>query len=231
MLIATIILASGAMLSSSRIMQKIDIRVHEQQFFNMQAKYQFILLCIAVTVLALTYLMNPTGLKTFFRAGDIQAPAIAVRWLGIKQNESWRSVGFGFSIGITLATSLFMSVAVAGTGGNFAVLATAFPWIFLFSLMNSFSEEAIFRIGVISPLYESVDAKYILLLSAVLFGLPHFWGMPNGIVGVLLAGILGWILAKSVLETKGIFWAVCIHCIQDIVIFSGITIMQSTKSS
>lgn len=36
-----------------------------------------------------------------------------------------------------------------------------------------------------------------------------------------MAGLLGWLLAKSVVETNGIFWAWFIHFVQDIVIFSA----------
>lgn len=228
--IAIVSVAAIAMVSSSRLLQKVDIRISEQPFINMQAKYQIVLLGIAIIVLLASYLINPTGFKTFFHPGDIKAPAAAVRWLGIKQHESWMSVGAGFSVGITLVTSLFMLFAVKSTGGNVTALATALPWIILFSATNSFSEEAIFRMGVIGPLYQNIDPKYILLLSAILFGLPHLKGMPSGAVGVVLAGILGWILAKSVVETKGLFWAVWIHFIQDVVIFSGIAIMRSGKA-
>jgi hypothetical protein len=60
------------------------------------------------------------------------------------------------------------------------------------------------------------------LLSAVLFGLAHIAGMPSGIGGMILAGILGWLLAKSVLETHGLFWAWFIHFLQDVVIIGGL---------
>jgi hypothetical protein len=93
--------------------------------------------------------------------------------------------------------------------------------VLLFSFTNSFSEEVVYRLGVIVPLVGSVDTAYILLISAVAFGAPHLRGMPNGIVGALMAGLLGWLLAKSVVEINGIFWAWFIHFLQDIVIFSA----------
>ncbi len=54
---------------------------------------------------------------------------------------------------------------------------------------------------------------------AAFFGFAHYYGMPNGIVGVLMAGVLGWLLGKSMLETRGLFWAWFIHFCQDILIF------------
>jgi len=69
-----------------------------------------------------------------------------------------------------------------------------------------------------------------MLVSAVIFGLAHYGGMPHGMVGMSMAGVLGWLLMKSVLETHGIFWAWLIHFLQDVVIFSGL-ILLNTKAS
>ena len=44
---------------------------------------------------------------------------------------------------------------------------------------------------------------------------------PGGPFGVVLAGFLGWLLAKSMIETRGFVWAFLIHFIGDILIFSG----------
>jgi len=41
---------------------------------------------------------------------------------------------------------------------------------------------------------------------------------------------LGWLLAKSVIETNGIFWAWFIHFLQDIVIFSAFVLAAVNKS-
>ena len=43
--------------------------------------------------------------------------------------------------------------------------------------------------------------------------------MPYGIIGVVMATLLGWFLGRSVLETRGIFWAWGIHFLQDVAIF------------
>ena len=61
-------------------------------------------------------------------------------------------------------------------------------------------------------------------MVAVYFGLIHFYGIPYGVVGVLLAGFLGWILAKSIQDTGGFFWAWFIHFWQDVWIFAFMAI-------
>jgi len=49
------------------------------------------------------------------------------------------------------------------------------------------------------------------LLTAVFFGIGHYYGIPYGVIGAVMAGVLGWLLGKSMLEIKGIFWAWVIH--------------------
>jgi membrane protease YdiL (CAAX protease family) len=68
----------------------------------------------------------------------------------------------------------------------------------------------------------------IFLISAVIFGLAHIKGMPNGFIGVILAGLLGYILSKSVHETNGIFWAWFIHFLQDVIIIGSLFLIESS---
>ena len=68
----------------------------------------------------------------------------------------------------------------------------------------------------------SVRAKpggHIAILSGVLFGGVHYFGIPGGLIGVALAGFLGWLLTKSITKTRGVFWAWSLHFLQDLVIF------------
>jgi hypothetical protein len=55
---------------------------------------------------------------------------------------------------------------------------------------------------------------------AYAFGIGHFYGIPYGVIGVLMAGFLGWWLGKSMLETRGLWWAWFIHFVQDVWIFA-----------
>ena len=41
---------------------------------------------------------------------------------------------------------------------------------------------------------------------------------------VVMAGLLGWLLGKAMLETRGFFWAWFIHFLQDVLIFSFMAI-------
>ena len=222
--------ATAVILNLSRFAEKSPFSVSGLEYINTQSKYQALLLGVAMLVLFAIYFVNPANFSAFLAPGNIAAPAKGVSWLGISEGESWLSLGASLSFFITLATSTFVYLQFRKSTGGLRQLMPFVPWVLLFSLTNSFSEEVVYRLGVIVPLAGSVDTTYILLFSAVAFGAPHLRGMPNGIVGALMAGLLGWLLAKSVVETNGIFWAWLIHFLQDIVIFSAFVIAAANKS-
>ncbi len=213
--------ATAVILNIGRFAARSPFSVSELAYVNTQAKYQALLLGVAALVLLALYFVNAANFSVFLTLGNIDAPAKGVVWLGISDNQRWGSVGASLSLFITLATSSFVYSQFRKSGGGLKQTLPYLPWVLLFSLTNSFSEEMVYRLGIIVPLVGSVDTAYILFFSAVAFGAPHLRGMPNGIVGGLMAGLLGWLLAKSMIETNGIFWAWFIHFLQDIIIFSA----------
>ena len=222
--------ATVVILNLSRFAEKSPFSVSGLEYVNTQSKYQALLLGVAMLVLFTIYFVNPANFSAFLTPGNIAAPANGVPWLGISEGESWLSLGASLSFFITLATSTFIYLQFRKSTGSFRQLIPFMPWVLLFSFTNSFSEEVVYRLGVIVPLAGTVDVAYILLFSAAAFGAPHLRGMPNGIVGALMAGLLGWLLAKSVVETNGIFWAWFIHFLQDVVIFSAFVMAAANKS-
>jgi hypothetical protein len=93
----------------------------------------------------------------------------------------------------------------------------------VFAATNSIVEEGIYRFSVTSIFLENgLSARSAAISSGLLFGGVHYSGMPGGIPGVFLAGFLGWLLSKSIAETKTIGWALLIHFVQDVVIFVAI---------
>jgi membrane protease YdiL (CAAX protease family) len=98
------------------------------------------------------------------------------------------------------------------------------PLILILAAMNAFTEEAITRLSLVAALDGILKRSRIYILSAVIFGVPHFFGVPGGILGFVMAGFLGWLLAKSITETEGMFWVWFIHFLQDVIIFSGLFI-------
>ncbi len=87
----------------------------------------------------------------------------------------------------------------------------------------------IYRMGVVPPLNGLLQPMTIFIISAILFGIPHFGGMPSGLIGATMAGVLGLVLAKSLYETNGFFWAWTIHFIQDVIIIGTLFLMATKK--
>jgi membrane protease YdiL (CAAX protease family) len=182
-------------------------------------KFQSAQLGMTLIVLALVYLLNPVNFVTFFRLGDTQVHISKIPWLGITGNETWLQVALTLGLFITLGTGIFMFLQVKKSSAQFKLIPTLLFWSVVFSAMNAFSEEAIFRMGIVSPLYGQLSIPIIAIISGVLFGLPHYFGQPSGPIGVLMAGFLGWLLALSLIETQGLLIPWGIHFVQDVVIF------------
>jgi len=222
--IAIVALASVVIFKLNRLVSNIDIHISHDNYLNNHGKYQIALLFLSFAVLGLAYLQEPHNFKMLFSVGDISAPVDPVQWFGIGENRSWVFAGLYLSVIITLGTLGFVYMQFRKLKINAKEIFPYAIWILAFSLTNSFSEEVIYRLGIISPLYGEISEGHLILLSAIIFGLVHFGGMPHGLIGMLMAGFLGWFLAKSVVETQGIFWAWFIHFIQDIVIYIGFVV-------
>lgn len=193
-------------------------------YLSFQLKYQMILLGSVLLSLGVIFLLSRNQFLSFFRIGNISAPATSVSWLGIKNGEKWSSIGINMLIIISLVTATFLFFQFKKMPISWNLLIINFHWILLFSLLNAFSEEMIFRFGVVSTLQGIIPVSMLILISAISFGIVHYGGTPGGFIGIGLAGMMGFILCKSIIETQGVFWAVLIHFIQDVLIISSIVI-------
>lgn len=199
-------------------------QILNNSYLSFQFRYQLLLLGSVLCSLAVLFLLSRNHFLSFFRIGNLSAPATSVNWLGIKNGEKWSSIGINMLIVISLVTATFLFFQFKKMPLSWNLLFVNIHWILLFSLLNAFSEEMIFRFGIVSSLHSIVPLSTILLISTISFGIVHYGGTPGGFVGIGLAGIMGFVLCKSVLETQGIFWALVIHFVQDVLIISSIVI-------
>lgn len=207
---------------------KIGIEVSENSFINFQMNYQMLLFGLALLSMISSYILNPESFKSILSVGNISAIGEELKIFGIKKGDSWLKTGISLSVFISLATGMFMYFQLKGQTIDYRLLKLGILWIIIFSLTNSFSEEIIYRIGLNGPLANLLSPNKIFLISAVIFGLAHFQGIPNGVIGVILAGLLGYILSKSVHETNGLFWAWLIHFLQDVIIIGSLYLIKSS---
>ena len=129
---------------------------------------------------------------------------------------------------ISLVTTVVIYFQIFKTSDATALdILHTLPFGILFALSNSFVEESITRLGIVVVCKDMLPDKVIAWLSGVVFGSIHYFGNPGGLTGMVVAGFLGWLLCKSILETKGIFWAWFIHFLQDVIIFSALLTLAS----
>jgi hypothetical protein len=197
------------------------LQVSDDIQVNQRLSYQVITFGMALAYLGVVYAVRPQVFRRFARLGDVGAPATGVRLLGVGDGESWRSVGLSFTFWVSVATGAFLYLnVVQPLGLGVEALLANLPVVLVLATLNAFTEEALTRFGVVVGLHGVVHVRWVYLVSALVFGLPHYFGVPGGVVGALMSGVLGWLLARSLVETRGVFWAWFIHFVQDVLIFS-----------
>ena len=93
------------------------------------------------------------------------------------------------------------------------------PWALATATLNAANEEFQFRCVPLAHLRNVLPLRESVWLTAIFFGLAHYFGQPSGWLGVAMATVAGFIWGKSMLETRGVAWALGIHFVQDLVIF------------
>jgi membrane protease YdiL (CAAX protease family) len=176
---------------------------------------------LVIAALALVLLLRFMGMKwrDFFLAkGDLTAP---VQDLGRKTpNLPWLQTGVLFTLGLALLFALALSQLMP-SAGNWLQLIPYLPAILIFALMNSFGEEMTYRAGPLSQLYPLIGRGPANWITAVWFGLGHFYGgIPSGAMGAVLSGLIGLLFGKAMLETRGMVLPVLLHLLIDTVIYA-----------
>jgi uncharacterized protein len=196
--------------------------ISEHKILNFTFTMQFMALPLSFLAIGFMFIYRKEYATKFFR-------------LAIKptdKNSQWLAYGPMVGMLLTLGTGLFMSGGVMAEHGtiNQSFLALL-PFVLLFSATNAWSEEIFSRFVIMAGLDGKVKPEIICLVSGIIFGVPHFFfGTPSGVFGVLMSGLLGWFLAKSVVETGGLGWAMLIHFLQDVMIFgAGAMILASQR--
>jgi CAAX amino terminal protease family. len=147
-------------------------------------------------------------------------------WIpGVQTEWSWRRATL--VLGVFLVSAFLVIRMIEGVSYEFGAhnsgeLAVIVPAILVASAMNSFMERTLFAALPLRELTDALGKSRALLILAVFFGLSHFTGTPGGPLGVFLTGILGWVLAKLMIETRSIVAAWILHFCLDILIFTAV---------
>jgi hypothetical protein len=216
------------------VFTKIDQLSFYQAWLNNPSFNVFMLaeqslrLMVTFVIIAALFILKKTRSAFFLVKGDINALVEPVNWMGIKPGERWKQVGRNFSVILSLGTLTFLILA-GRPPLDIVIRALPFlPAILLAAMLNAFNEEMTYKASFLSVLEDVVGRHQALYLMAAYFGIGHFYGIPYGVIGVLMAGFLGWFLGKSMLETRGMGWAWFIHFWQDVLIFAFLAIGSIT---
>jgi len=187
------------------------------------AAYQLLKLVVVAIMIAVLLGIGRRPRDFFLTRGQLDAPVKA--FIG-KGNSAGRSISWGrlgLILGLCLVplTLLFFGLGNLPSSNTLIKALPFFPFALLFAATNAFSEEMQFRATLLGPLQEALGADQALWLTAIFFGFAHYFGgAPAGVLGVLIAGLLGALFAKSMLESKGILVPWFIHFCQIAVIYA-----------
>ena len=180
---------------------------------------------VALIVLLTLWLIYRDRKAFFLVKGQLDAPIEPVPWLGIKKGESWKSFGWIFAVCAAVIVAIPTILSLRPSGEVLLQAASLLPVVILCAAINAFNEESYFRLSMLSTLPNVIGKTNALLITIVFFGLGHWlWGSPPGMIGFMLTGFLAFLMGKSILETKGLFWAWLIHLLPDIVVFASYAI-------
>jgi hypothetical protein len=153
----------------------------------------------------------------YLAVGDLRATAEPTRLKIPDGPEPWTTFGRNYAI-ISVGLLLFFLIpALNPSLANFSVGLLLFAAVC--AAMNSFAEEFLYRSALIPQVLPLFGKGTTLMLVPAWFGLAHYFGVPNGLTGVLLAGVGGWFFAKSMIETRGMAWAWFLHFLADFTVY------------
>lgn len=180
------------------------------------------LISVLILILILRFGFGFSRRYLFLQKGQPKSLSPALPYIGWKKSESWGTLGRNLAIIITVITGvvLLLGADLSELKLKWQYLVTSIIVALFLAIANSFSEEVSYRNALLNPLVDIVGRNQAKFITAVLFGLAHYQGVPSGLLGVILSSILGFLLAKSMLDTKGMYWAWMIHFLQDILIFT-----------
>ncbi|MGO4545444.1 CPBP family intramembrane glutamic endopeptidase [Paenibacillus sp. 2TAB23] len=225
LLITVVVIACAPLLLWIRSSPPLALKVLDSEIYNLEISYQITVLLLAVIVIGIVYGMTGKDGLAYLNLKRRDGIIRPEPWIGVKPKatETWKNLGLNFAVVITLVTAVVIYFQVVHGGSVSLDLYPGGILILVFALMNAFSEEIIFRFSFVAIVSKYRYSPYVAQgLAALVFGVVHYFGNPGGILGVLMAAFIGWFLAKSMLETKGFFWALTIHFLQDVVIFSAL---------
>lgn len=175
---------------------------------------------LALSIAAILSLLGQKRRDYFFALGNAAAPAIGIRWPGRDRPLSWTIAGPLFILPLTALVAAGVLASNPLTGAAMARAIPLLPAVFLLALMNAFGEEMFYRAAPLSQLWHIVGKGQAIWLTALWFGLGHYYGGINfGMMGAVFFTLAAALFGKAMLETRGLAVSVFMHLWADVVLY------------
>jgi len=174
--------------------------------------------------------IGPSRDELFLRIGNWRSPVKAEPWFRFRRSIPWTRFALALLLvfGVLLPVYLYLTLHPRIQDARY--LLSVLPWAVATAALNAANEEFQFRSVLLARLKNVIPVREACLLTGVFFGLNHYFGQPSGWSGVFMAGVAGWIWAKSMVETRGFSCAFAIHFVQDLVIFVFLAVSVGAKA-
>jgi membrane protease YdiL (CAAX protease family) len=138
---------------------------------------------------------------------------------------SWAMVGPIVAILLIAATAAFATSLARPTADLWSRALPLLPIALLAAAFNAFAEEVLYRAGPLGPLASAVGPRAGIWILAVWFGLGHVYGgIPSGVMGLIMAGLLGLLWGKAMIDTRGLGMPWALHFSADAAIYTFLAV-------
>jgi len=176
---------------------------------------------LALILAALLLALGQKHQDFFLIIGELNAPVEGLQRPGTNKPIRWTVVGPIVAVGLTTLFGIALVILNPPEGATLVKIIPLVPAILLFAVMNAFGEELAYRAAPLSQLWTVVGKRQAIWMTAVWFGLGHYYGgIPSGLPGAVFSTLIAVLFGKAMLETKGIAMPVFIHLWGDVLIYT-----------
>jgi membrane protease YdiL (CAAX protease family) len=177
---------------------------------------------LALVLAVILILLGQSRRDFFLVIGELNAPVEGLQRPGANKQIRWTVVGPMVALVVTTLIGIVVFMLNPLQAAALVKVLPLLPAVLLFAVMNAFGEELAYRAVPLSQLWTVVGKGQAIWMTAVWFGLGHYYGgAPSGLPGSLFLMLLGALFGKAMLETKGIAMPVFIHLWGDVLVFAG----------
>lgn len=127
----------------------------------------------------------------------------------------WSVVAPVFALVAALCAWGFVGLTGAAVPNSWSMV----PVAVMLGAINAFQEEFVYRNAIAGAVRTNFGQVQAVAVSAFIFGIGHWNGLPAGVLGVLMTLALGIITGTAMFQTRGIFWSWFMHFVPDCVLF------------